>query len=214
MFKSQAPGRPYKSVHQGIGGRVFCFSCFGHGNPVMLMSGNINGLSVKVKFMLILGIDPGLEKTGWGLVLAEGSALSFRGCGVIKTMPAQPLPERLSILHRGLCRVIEQWRPDTAAVEETFVNKNPAAALKLGQARGVALAVPAIHGLQVAEYSANKVKKSVVGVGHAGKDQVGMMVRMLLPACGVVSADEADALAVAITHAHHSRIKIRSMVSS
>jgi crossover junction endodeoxyribonuclease RuvC len=106
-----------------------------------------------------------------------------------------------------LLAVLKQWNPHSAAVEETFVNKNAASALKLGQARGVALSVPAIFGLEVSEYSANLVKKSITGTGHAEKNQIGMMVRMLLPACGPVGADEADALAVAICHAHHAKIR-------
>lgn len=162
--------------------------------------------------MIILGIDPGLQKTGWGIVASEGSALRFVDSGLIKTDPAQSLAERLSTLHRALCAVLETSKPDTAAVEETFVNRNPASALKLGQARGVVLTVPALYGLEVAEYSANKVKKSVVGTGHADKTQIGAMIRMLLPSCGQVSEDEADALAVAITHAHYGQwnSKIRS----
>ncbi len=153
--------------------------------------------------MLILGIDPGLQKTGWGIIHSEGHALGFRACGLIKTDAGDSLPRRLACLHEGLRAVMEQWRPASAAMEETFVNKNPASALKLGQARGALLAVPALMGLDVAEYAANQVKKSVVGTGHAGKDQIGMMVRTLLPACGAIGPDEADALAVAITHAHH-----------
>lgn len=145
------------------------------------------------------------------MVHSEGSKLSFMGCGLIKTDPAQALPLRLASLHEQLADVIKEWQPDTAAVEETFVNKNPASALKLGQARGVLLAVPALYGLETAEYSANKIKKSVVGVGHANKDQMGMMIRTLLPACGKVTADEADALAVAITHAHYGSLKTKLM---
>ncbi|MCB1720920.1 MAG: crossover junction endodeoxyribonuclease RuvC [Rhodospirillales bacterium] len=155
--------------------------------------------------MLILGIDPGLQKTGWGLIESLGSALQFKASGLIKTDAAQSLPGRLSFLHCELCKIIEAWSPQSAAIEETFVNKNPASALKLGQARGVLLAVPALYGIDTAEYSANKVKKSIVGTGHAAKNQMGMMVKTLLPACGQVSEDEADALAVAITHAHYGR---------
>ncbi len=113
------------------------------------------------------------------------------------------MPERLSTLYHGIIGVMEDYSPQEAAIEETFVNKNPASALKLGQARGVLLMTPAIKGLSVGEYSANKVKKSVVGSGHASKEQVGMMIKTLLPACGTISEDEADALAVAITHAHY-----------
>lgn len=153
--------------------------------------------------MLILGIDPGLQKTGWGIIHSEGHTLSFKSCGIVKTNPAGNLADRLAVIHQGLSGIITQWKPNTAAVEETFVNKNPSSALKLGQARGVALAVPAIHSIEVAEYSANKIKKSLVGTGHAAKDQIGMMVRTLLPSCGQIKEDEADALAVAICHAHY-----------
>ena len=153
--------------------------------------------------MIILGIDPGLQKTGWGIITKNGSALGYIASGLIKTDAKTDLAQRLALLHQELSIIIKEYRPETAAVEETFVNKNPASALKLGQARGVVLAVPAILGLSVAEYSANKVKKSVVGAGHAAKEQVQMMIRTLLPASGKITEDEADALAVAITHAHH-----------
>jgi crossover junction endodeoxyribonuclease RuvC len=151
----------------------------------------------------ILGIDPGLQKTGWGVIESEGSSLRYIGSGLIRTKPKDPLYLRLAQLHHGLLAIIVQYSPDESAIEETFVNKNPASALKLGQARGALLTVPAIKGLSVHEYGANKVKKSVVGSGHATKDQVGMMIRTLLPACGTIGEDEADALAVAITHAHY-----------
>ncbi len=153
--------------------------------------------------MIILGIDPGLQKTGWGVIQRDGHALRYLASGLIKTNPADTLPRRLAFLHESLADILKQWTPDCAAVEETFINKNPASALKLGQARGVLLAVPAIYGIETAEYSANKVKKSIVGTGHAAKEQMGMMIRTLLPACGQISEDEADALAVAITHAHY-----------
>jgi len=153
--------------------------------------------------MKIIGIDPGLQKTGWGIVEQQGYALRFIASGLIKTVTADGLPLRLAHLQREMTMIIEQFRPDCAAVEETFMNNNAASALKLGQARGVLLCAPALCGIPVAEYSTNLVKKSVVGTGHAAKDQIGMMVRTLLPACGKVSEDEADALAVAITHAHY-----------
>jgi len=156
--------------------------------------------------MLILGIDPGLQKTGWGIIDSVGSKLQFVGCGLIKTDAKALLPSRLAHLHEQIVDVINQWQPEAAAVEETFVNKNPQSALKLGQARGVLLAVPALHGLETAEYSANKIKKSIVGTGHAAKEQMGMMVKTLLPACGQITEDEADALAVAITHAHYGSL--------
>lgn len=154
--------------------------------------------------MIILGIDPGLQKTGWGIIEKNGSRLSYLASGLVKTNPVHALPNRLAFLHESLCDVIKEWHPQAAAVEETFVNKNPASALKLGQARGVLLSVPALYGLECAEYSANKIKKSIVGTGHATKIQMGMMVKTLLPTCGQPSEDEADALAVAITHAHYS----------
>lgn len=153
--------------------------------------------------MRILGIDPGLQKTGWGVIESEGNALRYIASGLIRTNTKEDLSRRLAFLHHGLVAVIEEWKPEKVAIEETFVNQNPMSALKLGQARGVLLAVPSLKGLHVDEYSANKVKKSVVGTGHAAKDQVGMMVKTLLPACGTLAEDEADALAVAITHAHY-----------
>jgi crossover junction endodeoxyribonuclease RuvC len=154
--------------------------------------------------MRILGIDPGLQKCGWGIIESQGSSLKFIACGLIKTKTDQDLATRLAHIHQEIAKVLTEFKPTGAAIEETFVNQNPASALKLGQARGVALAVPAIHGLNVAEYSANKVKKSIVGSGHAGKEQIQHMIKILLPACGQITADEADALAVAITHAHYS----------
>ena len=153
--------------------------------------------------MIILGIDPGLQKTGWGIISSEGNALQYIASGLIKTNTKNSMAERLAHLHHGLIAVIDEHSPHEAAIEETFVNQNPASALKLGQARGVLLTVPALKGLSVEEYSANKVKKSVVGSGHAAKQQIGMMVKTLLPACGTITEDEADALAVAITHAHY-----------
>lgn len=151
----------------------------------------------------ILGIDPGLRKTGWGIIVSEGSKLGYLGAGCIESDSALSLAERLRQLHEGLAGVIDAWSPDEVAVEETFVNRDPQSALKLGQARGVALVVPALAGLEVAEYAANLVKKTVVGVGHADKKQVQMMIRVLLPKSDTKSADAADALAVAICHAQH-----------
>lgn len=150
----------------------------------------------------ILGIDPGLRRTGWGVIDVDGPRLSFVACGVIKALIEGELASRLKDLHEGLTRVVAAQRPDEAAVEETFVNANPASTLKLGQARGVALLVPALAGLGVAEYSANLIKKSVVGVGHAEKGQIRRMVEVLLPRAAIDSDDAADALAIAITHAH------------
>ncbi len=151
----------------------------------------------------ILGVDPGLQKTGWGIIESHGSRLSFVASGLIKTNAKHMLSQRLADLHQGLSGVIKLHQPASVSMEETFVNKNPASALKLGQARGALLCVPALYGLAVGEYGANKVKKSVVGAGHADKNQIGAMIKILLPSCGQISEDEADALAVAITHAHH-----------
>lgn len=160
--------------------------------------------------MRILGIDPGLQKTGWGVIEAEKNRLSFLACGTIKTQAGLPLYARLAEIDMGLTNVIGAWWPDVAAVEETFMNNNAASALKLGQARGVAVLAPARAGLVVHEYAANLVKKSVVGTGHADKNQIGVMVRTLLPKSGKVSADEADALAIAICHAHHKEYSARA----
>ena len=153
--------------------------------------------------MKSLGIDPGLTKCGWGIILANGNHLSYVASGLIKPDPSRILARRLCFIHEHIADIIKDYSPDAAAIEETFVNKNPSSALKLGQARGVALAVPALYGIEVAEYGANKIKKSIVGNGHATKEQMGMMVKTLLPACGKLSEDEADALAVAMTHAHY-----------
>jgi crossover junction endodeoxyribonuclease RuvC len=164
---------------------------------------------MNVRAIRIIGIDPGLRNVGWGLIEADGSRLAYVACGSIKTRADLSLAERLAQIHRGLSALIEERRPDEAAVEETFVNRDPQSALKLGQARGVALAAPALLGLIVAEYAANVIKKTIVGVGHAEKQQVAMMVKMLLPACEITSPDAADALAVAITHAQHRGARAR-----
>jgi len=153
--------------------------------------------------MRLLGLDPGLQHTGWGVIDADGSRLSFIAAGTVNSTPKRELAERLVEIHDGLREVIDQYQPLEAAVEETFVNKNPTSTLKLGLARGVVLLTPALFGLKVAEYPANLIKKSVVGAGHAAKEQVQMMVRVLLPASVAGTADAADALAVAICHAHH-----------
>ena len=151
----------------------------------------------------ILGIDPGLRITGWGVVEAHGTRLVFVACGRVTTDAAAPLASRLRQLHEGLTGVIAGHAPHEAAIEETFVNRDPQSALKLGQARGIALLAPALAGLPVAEYAANLIKKTVTGAGHAEKAQVQMMVKVLLPRSDAASADAADALAVAITHAQH-----------
>ncbi len=151
--------------------------------------------------MRLIGLDPGLQKTGWGVIDAQGTRISHVANGVVKSDPKASLAERLVQLHDGLIEVISEWRPASAAVEETFVNKNPTSTLKLGQARGIALLVPALSGLNVAEYTPNHVKKAVVGVGHADKQQVQAMINILLPGVSVAGEDAADALAVAICHA-------------
>ncbi len=151
----------------------------------------------------IIGIDPGLRNTGWGIIEAEGSRLSFVACGRVRSDSSANMGERLRQLHEGLARIIADHAPGEAAIEETFVNRDPQSALKLGQARGVALAVPALAGLEVEEYAANLVKKTIVGNGHADKQQIAMMIRVLLPMSAASSADAADALAVAICHAQH-----------
>ncbi len=153
--------------------------------------------------MRLLGIDPGLRNTGWGIIESRGNRLSYIADGVVRSTATLPLSQRLLQLYDGIAEVIEKFAPDEVAVEETFVNKNGASTLKLGQARGIALLVPARFALPVAEYPANLVKKSVVGVGHADKGQIQMMVRVLLPSSLATSADAADALAIAICHAHH-----------
>ncbi len=151
----------------------------------------------------ILGVDPGARATGWAVIEARGTALGFVEAGVIRARAGAGRPDRLAAIFQGLCDVVDRLAPGAAAVEETFVNASPRDALVLGEARGVALAAPAAKGLGVSEYAANTVKKSVVGRGHADKRQVQMMVRVLLPTAGTLAADAADALAVAICHAHH-----------
>jgi crossover junction endodeoxyribonuclease RuvC len=157
----------------------------------------------------ILGIDPGLRRTGWGIIECAGSRLSYIACGTVVPDETLSLGERLAALHAGLAAVLREFGPDEAAVEETFVNANPVSTLKLGQARGIAMLAPAQAGILVAEYKPNLVKKTVVGTGHAGKDQIGMMIGVLLPKAGKIGADAADALAVAITHAHHRTSRAR-----
>ncbi len=151
----------------------------------------------------IIGIDPGLRKTGWGIVESKGSSLVFIACGSIDPDTKLDLASRLAILHGGLSEIIAAYQPHEAAVEETFINKDPRSALKLGAARGVALVVPALAGLRVGEYAANQIKKTVVGAGHAEKAQIRMMVKTLLPKADFKSDDAADALAIAITHAQY-----------
>jgi crossover junction endodeoxyribonuclease RuvC len=151
----------------------------------------------------ILGLDPGLGTTGWGIIEAEGNRLSHIATGQIRTDSSAPLPQRLAALAGELEELLAQHRPAAAAVEEVFVNKNPQSTLKLGQARGVVLMCAARAGIDVGEYAARLVKKAVVGTGAAEKAQVHAMVSRLLPGVKIAGPDAADALAVAITHAHH-----------
>jgi crossover junction endodeoxyribonuclease RuvC len=153
--------------------------------------------------MIILGLDPGLGTTGWGIIRAEGNRLSHLANGQLKTDAAEPLPKRLAHLASQLEAVLADHVPDAAAVEEVFVNKNPQSTLKLGQARGVALLTAARAGMEVGEYAPTLVKKAVVGTGGAEKAQVHAMIQRLLPGASIAGPDAADALAVAITHAHH-----------
>ena len=153
--------------------------------------------------MRVLGLDPGLRHTGWGVIDVDGNRLSHVADGVAAARIDLSFGERLVSLFRQIGEVVERFRPDAAAVEETFVNAGARSALQLGQARGVALMTPASMGLVVGEYAANLVKKSVVGTGHAEKSQVQLMVKTLLPSADFKGADAADALAIAICHAHH-----------
>lgn len=159
--------------------------------------------------MRLLGLDPGLQRTGWGLLRAEGNALRFVAAGVVVTDAGGSLAQRLDALYRGLQRVLRDHRPDAAAVEETVVNTNALSSLKLGHARGVVLLAAAHAGLPVTEYASKTVKRAVVGNGNAQKPQVAMMVRTLLPGAGALPGDAADALAVAICHAHHHATQAR-----
>ena len=151
----------------------------------------------------IVGIDPGLRATGWGVVTIKGNTLSFIAAGTIKAPVEGELAARLNVIHAGLTEVLRTWQPDEAAVEQTFVNRDASATLKLGQARGVCLLAPAQLGLRVAEYAPNAVKKAIVGAGHAEKGQIRAMVHVLLPRAVFDSEHSADALAIAICHAHH-----------
>ncbi|SFP95797.1 crossover junction endodeoxyribonuclease RuvC [Roseivivax halotolerans] len=172
--------------------RMFAFRA----NPVE----TTNGAAVA----RVLGIDPGLRNLGWGVIDADGGRLRHVANGTCHSEPGELAPRLLS-LYRQLSEVVRRYAPDAAAVEQTFVNKDAVATLKLGQARAIALLVPAEFGLEVGEYAPNKVKKTVVGVGHAQKQQIDHMVRMQLPGVEIASPDAADALAIAICHAHYSR---------
>ncbi len=166
--------------------------------------------------MRILGIDPGLKNTGWGIISYNHNTLSYISSGVISTNAKDTDSYRLAYIDKHLHFIMQKWAIDHAVVEETFVNKNPKSTLKLGQARGVALVAPAREGIPVSEYAATLVKKTIVGTGHASKDQINLMVKTLLPKAGTLKSDEADALAIAITHAHHGHLEnmIQKVVKS
>jgi crossover junction endodeoxyribonuclease RuvC len=159
----------------------------------------------------IIGLDPGLRHAGWGIIEAAGNNLTYVADGVVRADPDLPLAERLLFIHKELTQVVANFRPAEAAIEETFVSKDARATLKLGQARGVAILVPAAFGISLSEYAPNQIKKSVVGVGHAEKEQIRHMVKVLLPKAKPASEDAADALAIAICHAHHrSPLRLRA----
>jgi len=162
----------------------------------------------------ILGIDPGLRRTGWGVIACAGNALSFLACGAVETSERASLAARLVAIHDGLAKVVDDFRPDEAAVENTFVNKDGSATLKLGQARGIAMLIPARAGIPVSEYAPNLVKKTIVGAGHGEKKQIRMMIGVLLPKADPASDDAADALAIAVCHAHHRTSLLMKAVAS
>lgn len=158
----------------------------------------------------IIGIDPGLRRSGWGVIESSGNKLTFIAAGTVKSDEKCDLAVRLCQLHEGLTSVLQEFCPHEAAVEHTFVNKDAGATLKLGQARGIALLVPAQAGLSVAEYAPNAVKKAVIGVGHGEKQQIHMMVKVLMPRAKFDSSDAADALAIAICHAHNRQALVHA----
>jgi crossover junction endodeoxyribonuclease RuvC len=155
----------------------------------------------------IIGLDPGLRNTGWGVIEAEGTRLIYVADGAVHSDADAPLAERLLQIHNQVLAVLKEFSPDEAAIEETFVNVDARATLKLGQARGAVMMAPAAMGIPVSEYAPNQIKKSVVGAGHAEKQQVKHMVKVLLPKAALKTADSTDALAIAITHAHHRGAK-------
>lgn len=168
----------------------------------------------KDRLVRIIGIDPGLRRTGWGVIESDGVRLSYVSSGLITSTSDEDLSYRLRELFEGLLGVLSSSKADEAAVEETFVNENPRSTLKLGQARGMALLAPAMGGLPVAEYPPNLIKKSVTGAGHAEKRQIEAMIGFLLPKAKVESADEADALAIAICHANHRQARARLVAAA
>ncbi len=163
------------------------------------MAADLNDKAVRIR---IIGIDPGLRRTGWGVIDSDGVRLGFVACGSVVSADDECLGARLRQIFDGLQEVLARLAPEEAAIEQTFVNRDAAATLKLGQARGIALLVPALLGLTIAEYAPNAVKKTVVGAGHGDKGQIRAMVKCLLPRASFDSSDAADALAIAITHAH------------
>jgi crossover junction endodeoxyribonuclease RuvC len=169
----------------------------GAGTSALCYQDSMNGEAIR-----IIGIDPGLRRTGWGVIETDGVRLAFISCGSVVSDDAETLGLRLRQIFDGLSEVLAKLRPTEAAIEQTFVNRDASATLKLGQARGIALLVPALSGLVIAEYAPNAVKKTVIGAGHGDKAQIRAMVKCLLPRAAPDSADAADALAIAITHAH------------
>ena len=166
-----------------------------------------------IKGKRLMGIDPGLRNMGWGVIDVSGSELCHVANGTVTSESGDTLAERLAQLFTDLSAILKEFKPDAVAVEKTFVNKNPVSALKLGQARGIALLVPALAALPVAEYAPNVVKKSLVGVGHGDKKQIRAMVATLLPCCVLSSDDAADALSLAICYAHHGSTAERIMAA-
>ena len=154
----------------------------------------------KEKKMRILGLDPSLSSTGWGVIEVESNRMKYIADGYIKTNPKMPISERLGVIHRTLNQIIETYNPDEAAIEQVFLNDNPTSTIKLGMARGVVILAPALYNIPVTEYEPNKIKKSVVGVGKAAKEQVETMVKVLLPGCKPKNNDSSDGLAMAIAH--------------
>jgi crossover junction endodeoxyribonuclease RuvC len=152
----------------------------------------------------ILGIDPGLQHTGWGVIEKQGNSLHFIACGAVHSDSKAPLPQRLLSISKGLTEILKIYKPDECAIEETFVNKNPLSSLKLGHARGAAMLTVSLAGLTPYEYAATLVKKTIIGVGRAEKSQISMMVKTLLPKADIKSEDAADALAIAICHSQHA----------
>lgn len=158
--------------------------------------------------MRILGLDPSLSSTGWGVIEVEGNKMKYLADGFIKTDVKADIAERLAVIHNSLKDVIETYKPDEAAIEKVFLNDNPVSTIKLSMARGVVILAPALSGISVAEYEPNKIKKTIVGVGKAAKDQVEMMVKILLPGCKPKNNDSSDALAIAICHFNNRKTRI------